>query len=419
LVALAAAGLLTLVEVVQAIAAFPASARYVAAARSGTDVSSIFTLYDVTAVPIVPVALVSWVATCVWLGRARHNATTVHPGSQHARGAAWVWWGWIVPVVYLWFPYQVVRDVLAALRPAGSRPLLKLWWSSWLVYIVTDHATWFLLPASGAPDELAARAVGPIEAISASACMFALVAWVLVVRTVRADQEKAANAVPGLSTTAEPSPQGQQGSRAMAVWALVLAAVPIPLTWLAAIGLALTTLVQSRPGKGYAIAALVIAPLWILLSIGTLAVLSLDQTTADPPGASRSPTDTEQERDPSPGHDVFVDDLSTGDCLPKGYPKEQTETVRVAPCGQPHLEEVYARFSLPLGPYPGDEEVGRRADAGCLKRFAQFVGTSFHSSDLDMYDLVPVKDFWPEDRSVLCTVAVSSPSTGTLKGSRR
>ena len=458
-VSLAAAGLLTLLEVVQAIAAFPAGARYVAAARSGTDASSIYTRYDGTAIFVVATGLVCWVATCVWLGRARHNATTIHPGSHQARGAAWVWWGWIVPVVYLWFPYQVVKDVLVALRPAGSRTLLRLWWSSWLVYLVTDHATWFLLPASGVPDELAARAVGPVEAVNATACLVALVGWVLLVRTVRADQEKAATdavrgwvapmAAPAGSASpvdaapasgpwgSYPEPEagmsaaswpGRQGSRAMAVWALVLAVIPIPLTWLAGIALALTSLVQSRRGKGFAVAALVIAPLWIVLSIGTLAIVFLDQATSttagpqagpDTPSSPRSPTDTQPERDPSPGHEVFVDELTVGDCLPKGYPNGRTETVRVAPCSQPHLEEVYVKFNLAPGPYPGDKRVDRRAGNGCFKRFEQFVGISFDSSELDMYYLTPVRDFWREDRSVVCTVAVTSPITGTLKGSRR
>jgi hypothetical protein len=69
-VAVAATALLTLLEVVQAMTAFPAGTRYVAAARSETDVSSIYTLYDATAVFVLAMALMCWVATCVWLTRA-------------------------------------------------------------------------------------------------------------------------------------------------------------------------------------------------------------------------------------------------------------------------------------------------------------------------------------------------------------
>jgi hypothetical protein len=133
----------------------------------------------------------------------------------------------------------------------------------------------------------------------------------------------------------------------------------------------MTSLVQSRRGRGYAIAALVIAPLWILLSIGALAIAFLNHTTADPASGSRSRAEAPQEQEPPASHDVFVNEPSVGDCLPRGYPQGQPESVRVAPCSQPHLEEVYAKFNLPKGRYPGDKKVQQRADSGCLQRFEQ------------------------------------------------
>ena len=80
---------------------------------------------------------------------------------------------------------------------------------------------------------------------------------------------------------------------------------------------------------------------------------------------------------------------------------------------------MYAGFDLAAGPYPGDKKVDRRASAGCLKRFEPFVGIGYDHSELDMYYLIPLQDFWPEDRRVLCTVTVASPTTGTLQGTRR
>ncbi len=441
--AVAAAGLLTLIEVAQATAAFPASAQFVAAARSGTDVSSVLTWYDATVLFSLPMQVLAWVATCVWLSRARRNAVTMHPGSKQVRGKAWVWWGWLVPVVCLWFPYQVVRDVVTALRSDGSPRRLGVWWSAWVVYIGTDSATSFLVPSSGVPDEAAALAIGPLEAVNALSCLVALVPWVLIVRTVGADQDAAAMdgyrrgdtssgsavgttpapssmswAAPVPTDPSTPPARGRRGSRTMAVWSLVLAVIPVPPAWLGAIALSLTVLVQARRGRGYAIASLVIAPVWILLSIGAIALSYVDPTT---PGATSAapPASTKPGREAPPGHEVSVSALHVGDCLPRGYPKGETSTVTIAPCNQPHLEEVYADFLLPAGPYPGDKRVDRRADGGCTKRFEPYVGINIDYSELDMFYLTPPPDLWPEERRVLCTLTVDSPETGTLRGTRR
>jgi ABC-type sugar transport system permease subunit len=60
-------------------------------------------------------------------------------------------------------------------------------------------------------------------------------------------------------------------SKAMAVWALVLACIPMFLAWIIAIVLALVVLTSPKDGydrgRGLAIAALVIAPMWIVAFI--------------------------------------------------------------------------------------------------------------------------------------------------------
>ncbi|NYK37261.1 DUF4328 domain-containing protein, partial [Salmonella enterica subsp. enterica serovar Typhimurium] len=70
--------------------------------------------------------------------RARRLAEALAPGFAHQRGPAWTWLGWIVPVVGLWFPYQVVRDIVrnAWRDPWGDqrrRLDLGLWWGAWVV----------------------------------------------------------------------------------------------------------------------------------------------------------------------------------------------------------------------------------------------------------------------------------------------
>jgi Domain of unknown function (DUF4328) len=52
----------------------------------------------------------------IWLRRARVN-TEEMASFPHRRARPWVVWGWICPVVNLWFPFQIVEDVYDASRP--------------------------------------------------------------------------------------------------------------------------------------------------------------------------------------------------------------------------------------------------------------------------------------------------------------
>ncbi|HEY1570558.1 MAG TPA: DUF4328 domain-containing protein [Pseudonocardiaceae bacterium] len=73
----------------------------------------------------------------LWLWRARLNAElTAGPESQR-RGRGWTIGGWICPVVNLWFPYQIVRDVYAASarRPVRA-PLVGVWWAVLVANVV-------------------------------------------------------------------------------------------------------------------------------------------------------------------------------------------------------------------------------------------------------------------------------------------
>jgi Domain of unknown function (DUF4328) len=71
----------------------------------------------------------------VWFYRARINAERHGYPQRHARG--WAFWGWIVPIVNLWFPFQIMGDIWRAGLPAGQRSetawLPGLWWTCWLL----------------------------------------------------------------------------------------------------------------------------------------------------------------------------------------------------------------------------------------------------------------------------------------------
>lgn len=205
---------------------------------------------------------------------------------------------------------------------------------------------------------------------------------------------------------------GGRTSKAMATWALVLGILPMPLGNLVAIGLGVTVLLRGKDGRNHgqirAVVGIVLASLWLLL-VGVV-------VTGNFPGQA--------ERDPSgvisQGGDVQATALNVGDCLPAQVAENKVAfTVAVVPCGQPHSAEVFAELALAAGRYPGEAQVTRLAEGGCIKRFQAFVGVRFAKSTLDANFLLPTRASWSQDREVSCMVTATTPTTGTLKGSRR
>lgn len=190
--ALVSAGLVTVLELVEAVLAFPAAAKYRDAARTGTDSADIFTAYEIMAAFVLVVFLFGYVATCLWLQRVRRNAEALRPWSRHVHGRGWVWGSWICPVVNLWFPFQVVRDVKNATGSRRANPMLGVWWGSWLAYLVSNQVAAALIPSSGPPDETAIAWLVPMEIANALLCSLALACWVGIVLGVLADQREAA-----------------------------------------------------------------------------------------------------------------------------------------------------------------------------------------------------------------------------------
>ncbi|WP_432502272.1 DUF4328 domain-containing protein [Kineococcus arenarius] len=137
--------------------------------------------------------LAAFVVTCLWLVRVRRNSELVAPAHHHARSRGWAWAGWVVPVVSLWFPFQVVRDALdASASGAGARRvqrrLLALWWAGWLVgqsftNLASQRAT------SSVPGD--PSTTGALHLVGFLAFVVSLVAWFRVVRAADALQFRA------------------------------------------------------------------------------------------------------------------------------------------------------------------------------------------------------------------------------------
>jgi hypothetical protein len=83
----------------------------------------------------VDITIFVWsIVFVVWFRRARINAEG--HGHRQRRARAWTFWGWLVPIVNLWFPFQIMGDIWRAGLPAAERRrtawLPALWWTCWL-----------------------------------------------------------------------------------------------------------------------------------------------------------------------------------------------------------------------------------------------------------------------------------------------
>ncbi|MFD9741661.1 DUF4328 domain-containing protein [Umezawaea sp. NPDC059074] len=128
----------------------------------------------------VLVRIAAGVVFIVWLWRARRNSVALYGWEGHRRESVWVGWAWFVPVVNLWFPYQVVQDVY---RPSTrlSGGVVRWWWG---VYLVRNGASvYFAAAARG--QEITVESLKTAAITSTLLAVLGVVAAVLVVVVVR------------------------------------------------------------------------------------------------------------------------------------------------------------------------------------------------------------------------------------------
>ncbi|PUB31672.1 uncharacterized protein DUF4328 [Promicromonospora sp. AC04] len=136
--------------------------------------------FDPNGVALTGLFLVAaYLVVCSWLQAGRKFAEAANPAATFAHGAVWTWLGWWVPVVFLWFPHDVVRDLRNAVVPDGDRRAhLGWWWVLWLLAGVRIYT-----PASGDVQVIT-------RSVAAIALVFAFVQWVRIVREITRAQEK-------------------------------------------------------------------------------------------------------------------------------------------------------------------------------------------------------------------------------------
>lgn len=185
--ALILGGLWLLVQVGCVVTVWPAVSEYSRASALGIDAANVWTAYDTVNVFLLPFMVATYILGCIWLFSARKAAEAINPSVPHSRSRVWVWLGWWVPVVSLWFPYQVVRDVRrgSTLRDSG---VVGAWWALWLTSLVLSGVIQGLTPLSGLPSDGQLDALAWTEGLYTLTMLAAFGLWARIVWEVREAQ---------------------------------------------------------------------------------------------------------------------------------------------------------------------------------------------------------------------------------------
>ncbi|TDD23800.1 DUF4328 domain-containing protein [Kribbella turkmenica] len=145
--------------------------------------------------------LAAAVVFIVWLWRVRWNAEMFCRG-EHRFTRGWVLGSWICPVVNLWYPKQVVDDIVAAsdprtppqtlvLRDIPGTRLVWAWWLTWVAGLVTGNVVQRgILVAATEPGQLRTNVV--LSTISALFTTAAAVLAVILIERIDELQTKRA-----------------------------------------------------------------------------------------------------------------------------------------------------------------------------------------------------------------------------------
>lgn len=160
-----------------------------------TAAANIVTGYDLVAMVSFLVSIAAFILTGIWLTRARRNADRIAPAEQRLT-RIWVWLGWIVPIVSLWFPKRVVDDVWRSTVQSANRPDTGWWWGSWIVMQLFGGLASAAFTITGEPRGYILEHLVLLEVLTALAMTIAVVGWVRVVRVISQAQDALADGAP-------------------------------------------------------------------------------------------------------------------------------------------------------------------------------------------------------------------------------
>ncbi|NUS04261.1 MAG: DUF4190 domain-containing protein [Nonomuraea sp.] len=197
------------------------------------------------------------------------------------------------------------------------------------------------------------------------------------------------------------------GSNGLAIAALCCGiAGLVPIAAVAAIVLGIVALNQLRDrvqrGKGLAIAGLVLGVLWLVGWAVFIVAVGADESARD---ASGKVTNTS---------DAYVEDLRAGDCF-SGAGRTEVDSITLIPCASPHESQVVTVFTMPAGPWPGEDKVVAAAEDGCAAKGDPLI-TDKAYDDLRPSFIYPQDAFsWRGNRQIICIV--DAARSGTTTGS--
>ncbi|MEU2109967.1 DUF4328 domain-containing protein [Streptomyces sp. NPDC019507] len=170
-------------------------------------------LYRLSGVVQTVTFLVCGIVFIVWFRQMRENAQLFAPDA-HRKSPGWAVWGWIVPVVSLWFPRRITLDIWTAseLRrdvpdaPRTPVTIVNVWWTVWICDVTLGNlASRYLVRADEA--DAIKQAVGLLMVADVLDIGAAVMAIVVVRRLTRMQQRRAAWTDSGQDSPLEASGQ--------------------------------------------------------------------------------------------------------------------------------------------------------------------------------------------------------------------
>jgi hypothetical protein len=138
--------LVAILDVVAVVKVWNASSLFDAFLNSGGATSSQEVLDAADSVDsfrlIASLALVvAGIVLLVWVSRVRNNAERFGGPDSQRLSRGWAVWGWICPVVDLWFPYQTMSDIYraSATRKPAKATIVALWWVAFLISTLVNQ----------------------------------------------------------------------------------------------------------------------------------------------------------------------------------------------------------------------------------------------------------------------------------------
>ncbi|WP_402467870.1 DUF4328 domain-containing protein [Isoptericola aurantiacus] len=182
------------VQVLTFVTSFEAAEVYSRGIDAG-GATAVLTAYDGIGFVFFPIQVATFVVACQWLFRSRELTAVLQPRERHKRRPVWVWLGWVVPVVALWFPFQVVRDIRSGTTGLRRTTGLGSWWASWLVMVWAS--------TQAARSSIGIRPLDPalmpvLEGVAAVAAVIGVVLWIRIVREITAAQRARLEMPPGV-----------------------------------------------------------------------------------------------------------------------------------------------------------------------------------------------------------------------------